>query len=188
VRDGTPGQRYFGRVFAPTVKEWTELQSSLGNMRQVATVAVLGTCLFMQGACSSPPAVNQRGGDPPGADAGWYDVPIRGAQANSADALVSMTAGPATFSPDGPSYERETHVPVHDGSVEHRMGGTLDLINGCTFAHFWVFPDEAFSTYCGDIAGACEFVCGTPEGCSVLPNNGGSPQETYCPAVTGSGD
>jgi hypothetical protein len=147
-------------------------------------------CLLMQAACSSPPAVNQRGGDPPGADAGWYGVPIRGAQANSADALdlVSMTVGPGRFLPDGPDIQRETHVPVHDGSVEQRNGGMLDLINGCTLAHFWLFPDEARSTYCGDMAGACEFVCGTPEGCLVIPNNGASPQETYCPAATGSGD
>lgn len=146
MRDVTPGQRNFGRVFAPTVKARSGLQSSLGNMRHVAKVAVIGMCFLTQVACSSPPTVNQRGAIPPGADAGWYDVPIRGAQANSADALdiVSMTAGPGTFLPDGPDIQRETRLPVHDGSVEHRMGGTWDLVNGCTLAHFWVFPDEAF--------------------------------------------
>jgi hypothetical protein len=158
-------------------------------MRQVAKVAVIGTCLLMEVACSSRVALDYHGTIPPGTNAGSYDVPIRGAQANSADALdiVSMTAGPGTFSPDGPDLQRETHLPVHDGSVEQRNGGMWDLTNGCTLAHFWLFPDEGRSTYCGDMAGACEFVCGTRDGCSVIPNNRGSPQETYCPAI-GSGD
>lgn len=170
-------------------KTQTELQSPSGNMKHVAKVAALGMCLLMQVACSSRAALDYHGANPAGTDAGSYDVPIRGIQENSADAMeaVGMTAGPGTFSPDGPSLQRETHVPAHDGPVEQRMGGTPDLINGCTSAHFWLFPDEAFSSFCGDLGDACEFVCGARDGCTFIDNHG-SPQETYCPAATGSWD
>jgi hypothetical protein len=159
-------------------------------MSHVGKVPVIGMCVLTPVACSSRAALDYHGAVPGVTDAGSYDVPIRGAQENSADAqtaIGSMIVGPGTLSPDGPTFQGETRLPVHDGSVEHRMGGTWDLVNGCTLAHFWVFPDEAFSSYCGDIAGACEFVCGTPDGCTAIANQG-SPQEGYCPAVTGSRD
>jgi hypothetical protein len=73
--------------------------------------------------------------------------------------------------------------PIPDGGpAEHRMGGDADLIDGCTVDHFWLFPDEAFSTYCGDVGDACQFICATRVGCRVEAPQG-EPQQLYCPAA-----
>jgi hypothetical protein len=62
------------------------------------------------------------------------------------------------------------------------MGGTGDLNDGgaCSYSRYWLFPDEDFSSFCGDMADACAFVCGVDSGCREMTIHGG-PQTLYCP-------
>jgi hypothetical protein len=113
-----------------------------------------------------------------------FDVgqPSQQADAGGGMDLAAMSVGDATFAPDGP-YIPESREPIPDGGQgERRMGGDADVINGCTVDHYWLFPDEAFSSYCGDVGDACQFICETRVGCTVEAPQG-QPQQLYCPAA-----
>jgi hypothetical protein len=107
------------------------------------------------------------------------------------DDLPVYQAGDATFDPDASGINEDAlrHPPApapYDSMPERRIGGMGDLNDGgaCSSDRYWLFPDEGFSSFCGDIADACSFVCGTPSGCREMAIHGG-PQILYCPTHSG---
>jgi hypothetical protein len=116
------------------------------------------------------------------------------AESGSVTALVdarddanTMPVGDAsTFFPDGPFLPDAHESTFHDaGIVDQRNGGEANLVGGCTLDSFWLFPDEGFSTYCGSVGDACQFICGTRVGC-VVEARQNEPQLLYCPPPKGS--
>jgi len=109
----------------------------------------------------------------------------------SPDAAVVMDAAPVIENPGYPMVCGALPCPkgngghVNDAGI--KLGATGSALDGpCPTDKFWTFPNQG-STYCGDIADACSFVCGTPRGCTVdvLPN---IPylQMVYCPGDNGA--
>jgi hypothetical protein len=180
-------------------------------MRNTAQIAVMSICLLTPLACSGRKALTNAGAGSPDANHGSLDADGRmhlpdsavdtqpdllmGSVADatieeSASDLLVVPVGDATFfRPDGPFLPDSYEPPPHNdaGPVDQKIGGDADLIGGCTFDHWWVFPNEGFSAFCGTVGDACQFICGTRIGCLVEAR----PKEfqrLYCPPADGSPD
>lgn len=157
-------------------------------MRRLAFPIVVGLCV----SCGSRAALHGDSGLS-NADLGLstpketmgIDSSTSGTSDGEADGLPTFEAGDATYAFDVPA-PHDAPLSSYDSMPERRMGGTGNLNDGgaCSQDRYWLFPDEGFSSFCGDVGEACSFVCGDPSGCREATTNGG-PQLLYCPSHGG---
>jgi hypothetical protein len=144
------------------------------------------------GSADAQPGVNDAVGDGgTQVDGSGVDVPQAtkpDAASVVGDAKVGVVAdgaivlGDAAFSGDSlPPLAPPTVPSPPDGGGRGSMGGQPDLDGGCSSDRYWIFPSEAFATYCGRIGDACQWVCGTSRGCTVDSEPVNNLQLVYCP-------